>query len=103
MYCNGARLNGKFMRDVIDAYIDFVRFSMISGDKEQYKKWMNIDNFELIKSNIDEMADYIKESKSNCEQYLLPSFDNNREKEIVDLYKKNIVEKGRQIIYLENA
>lgn len=94
MYCNGARLNGKFMRDVIDAGIDFVRFSMIGYDKEQYKKWMNIDNFELIKSNIDEMADYIKESKSNCEisTYHLV-LDNNREKEIVDLYKKNIVEK----------
>ena len=26
MYCNGARLNGKFMNDVIDAGIDFVRF-----------------------------------------------------------------------------
>ena len=34
MYCNGARLNGKFMRDVIDAGIDFIRISIIGYNKE---------------------------------------------------------------------
>ena len=94
MYCNGARLNGQFMRDVIDAGIDFVRFSMIGYDREQYKKWMNIDNFDLIFSNISEMSDYITESKSNCEisTYHLV-LDNKKEKEIIELYRKNIIEK----------
>ena len=75
-------LNGQFMKDVIDAGIDFIRVSMIGYDKEQYKKWMNIDNFDLIKSNIDEMADYIKESKSNCEisTYHLVLDNNKKEK-----------------------
>ena len=66
---------------------------MIGYDKEQYKKWMNIDNFDLIISNIDEMADYIKESKSNCEistYHLI--LDNNKEKKSL-IYIKNIVEK----------
>ena len=48
MYCNGARLNGDFMKRVIDAGIDFIRFSIIGYDREKYKEWMNIDNFELI-------------------------------------------------------
>ena len=48
MYCNGARLNGKFMKDVIDAGIDFIRISVIGYNKDLYKRWMNIDNFELI-------------------------------------------------------
>ena len=52
MYCNGARLNGAFMQRVIDAGIDFIRFSMIGYNREKYKKWMNIDNFELILSNV---------------------------------------------------
>jgi MoaA/NifB/PqqE/SkfB family radical SAM enzyme len=93
MYCNGAKLNGKFMKDVVDAGIDFVRFSMIGYDREQYKKWMNVDNFNLIISNISEMSDYIKKSKSNCEisTYHLV-LDNAREKEIIELYKKNVVE-----------
>ena len=29
MYCNGARLNGKFMNDALDAGIDFIRVSVI--------------------------------------------------------------------------
>ena len=44
MYCNGARLNGKFMRDVVDAGIDFIRISVIGYNRELYKKWMNVDN-----------------------------------------------------------
>ncbi len=94
MYCNGAKLNGQFMKDVIDAGIDFIRFSMIGYDRAQYKKWMNIDNFDLIFSNIKEMSEYIKASNSNCEistYHLI--LDNSREKEIIELYKKNIVEK----------
>ena len=43
MYCNGARLNGKFMNEVIDSGIDFVRISIIGYDREKYKKWMNIE------------------------------------------------------------
>ena len=60
MYCNGARLNGQFMKDVIDSGIDFIRISVIGYDKKQYKKWMNIDNFDLIFSNIEETQNYIK-------------------------------------------
>ena len=37
MYCNGARLNGQFMRDVIDAGIDFVRVSVIGYNSEKYE------------------------------------------------------------------
>ena len=65
---------------------------------EQNPNQMSFDEYvyiyELIKSNIDEMADYIKESNSNCEisTYHLV-LDNSKEKEIIELYKKNIVEK----------
>ena len=37
MYCNGARLNGQFMRDVIDAGIDFIRISVIGYIKKSIK------------------------------------------------------------------
>ena len=63
MYCNGARLNGDFMKRVIDAGIDFIRFSIIGYDREQYIKWMNIDNFELIKKNVLEAKEYIEKNK----------------------------------------
>ena len=55
MYCNGARLKGQFMKDVVNAGIDFVRFSVIGYNKIKYKEWMNIDNFDLIIDNVSEI------------------------------------------------
>ena len=42
MYCNGARLNGKFMQEVVDAGVNFYKISVIGYDKEKYK-FMNVD------------------------------------------------------------
>ena len=94
MYCNGARLNGKFMRDVIDAGIDFIRISVIGYNKEKYKKWMNIDNFDLIMNNLIEIKKYIFESGSNCKlsTYHLILDDNDLAQEI-EMYKDNVINK----------
>ncbi len=62
MYCNGARLTGQFMKDVIDSGIDFIRISIIGYNKSKYKQWMDIDNFDLILSNIKEIKEYIKKT-----------------------------------------
>ena len=101
MYCNGARLKGQFMKDVIDAGIDFVRFSMIGYDKEQYKKWMNIDNFDLIIQNINEAKEYIKNTGSKCQlsTYHLIT-DNNQLAFEVEEYKKNVVKKTEVLSYI---
>ena len=92
MYCNGARLNGEFMKKVIDAGIDFIRISVIGYNKEKYKKWMNIDNFDLIKNNIKELQSYIKKSNSKCElsTYHLIT-DNNQIQFEIEQYKQNII------------
>jgi len=93
MYCNGSRLNGKFMRDVIDAGLSLVRFSCIGYNAEKYKEWMSEDNFELIKSNVKETISYIKETGSDCKvaSYHLILDDNNIEEEI-ELYRENFIE-----------
>lgn len=92
MYCNGARLNGEFMKKVVDAGIDFIRFSIIGYNKEKYQQWMNINNFELIKKNIRELVEYIRLSKSNCNvsTYHLITDNSELENEI-ELYKKNVI------------
>ena len=92
MYCNGARLNGDFMKGVIDAGINFIRFSLIGYNKELYKQWMNIDNFELILSNVKETKQYINESGSDCivSTYHLIT-DNNKIAYEVEQYKNNII------------
>ena len=102
IYCNGARLNGKFMEQVIDAGIDFIRFSIIGYNKDKYKEWMNSDNFELIKKNIKELNEYIKKVGSKCEvsTYHLVTNNNNIEEEI-ELYKSNVInELGNNNAYI---
>lgn len=92
MYCNGARLNGKFMKNVIDAGIDFIRFSVIGYNKEKYKKFMDVDNFELILSNIREIKKYIEQAKSQCRIATYHLITNNEELDFeVEEYKKNII------------
>ena len=91
MYCNGARLNGDFMKRVVDAGIDFIRFSIIGYNREKYKQWMNIDNFELIKQNIRELVNYIKSTNSECKVSTYHLITNNKEIEQEIVYYKNNV------------
>ena len=92
MYCNGARLNGEFMKQVIDAGIDFIRISVIGYNKEKYKKWMNIDNFDLIRDNIKQIQDYVKETKSSCQLSTYHLITDNEKIEFeIEQYKKNII------------
>ena len=94
MYCNGARLNGKFMNKVLDAGIDFIRISVIGYNKEKYKEWMNIDNFELILSNLEEIKNYISKNSLKCKlsTYHLIT-DNNKIDFEINEYKKNVIDK----------
>lgn len=101
MYCNGARLNGKFMKNVIDAGIDFIRFSVIGYNKEKYKKFMDVDNFELILSNIREIKKYIQQVKSHCRIATYHLITNNEELDFeVGEYKKNIINNLDTIGYI---
>lgn len=92
MYCNGARLNGEFMQKVIDAGIDFIRISVIGYNRQLYKKWMNVDNFDLIISNIQEIKKYIEVSKSKC---LLSTYhlitDNSKIDYEINEYQNNVI------------
>ena len=101
MYCNGANLRGEFMKKVIDAGIDFIRFSIIGYNQNVYKKWMNIDNFDLIINNIVEAKNYIKDTGKNCQlstYHLI--IDNNNIAYEVDEYKKNVINKTNALAYI---
>ena len=71
MYCNGARLKGDFMKKVVDAGIDFIRVSVIGYNRELYKKWMNIDNFDLILENLKQLINYNKGKNCKISTYHL--------------------------------
>ena len=101
MYCNGARLKGQFMKDVVNAGIDFVRFSVIGYNKIKYKEWMNIDNFDLIIDNVSEIISYKKQNKSNLDvsTYHLIT-DNNQTKFEINEYQNNVINKVGSIGYI---
>ncbi len=101
MYCNGARLNGQFMKDVVNAGIDFVRFSVIGYNRELYKKWMNIDNFNLILSNLTEIQSYVKSTnaKTQISTYHLIT-DNSKINQEIESYKKNVINVVESIAYI---
>jgi radical SAM protein with 4Fe4S-binding SPASM domain len=92
MYCNGARLNGKFMNDVVDAGIDFIRVSVIGYNKDLYKKWMDIDNFQLILNNLKELIHYRDKTKSTCKisTYHLIT-DNDKINFEIEEYQRNVI------------
>ena len=69
MTTNGSRMTGKFMRDVIDAGLSFVRFSFIGYNADLYKKWMSKDNFYQVIRHAKETRDYINETNSTCELF----------------------------------
>ena len=101
MYCNGARLNGQFMKDVVNAGIDFIRFSVIGYNRELYKKWMNIDNFNLILSNLTEIQSYVKSTSANTQisTYHLIT-DNSKINQEIESYKKNVINVVESIAYI---
>lgn len=101
MYCNGARLNGQFMKDVVDAGIDFIRISVIGYNREIYKEWMNIDNFELIKSNLIELKKYVDQTKAKTQvsTYHLIT-DNSKIEEQIKSYQENVINVVKSTAYI---
>ena len=101
MYCNGSKLNGQFMKDVIDAGLSFVRFSCIGYNKEKYKEWMNVDNFELIKSNAIETISYVNQHNKSCTvaSYHLILDNENIDYEI-NQYRNNFINETGTIGYI---
>lgn len=101
MYCNGARLKGQFMKEVIDAGIDFVRISVIGYNRELYKKWMNVDNFQLIINNINEIREYINSTKSKTVLSTYHLITNNSKiEEEIEMYKKNVISLTQVTAYI---
>jgi len=98
IFSNGFKMQGQFMKDCVDAGLDFFRFSFIGPTPELYDTWMNNtrgSNYHLIKNNIKEMVAYVKESGSDCtiETYHLIT-DNAKLEEELQKYIELVDELG---------
>jgi MoaA/NifB/PqqE/SkfB family radical SAM enzyme len=91
-FSNGFLMKDQFMRDCVDAGIDFFRFSIIGYSAETYNKWMHNTingNFHLVLNNMKAMQDYVNETGANC---TVPSYhlilDNDKVEYETEQYKK---------------
>lgn len=93
IFSNGYRFKGDYMKACIDAGLDRIRFSVIGYDRETYKKWMNIDGFNLIVNNAKEALQYAKDTGSSC---IISSYhlitDNSKQEWEVEQYRKNFID-----------
>jgi len=86
IYSNGKNMSGSFMKDTVDAGLDFFRFSIIGYNEETYKKWMNSPFFNLVIKNAKDMKEYSKDKDCKVSTYHL-ILDNDNEAEEIKLYK----------------
>jgi len=66
MFSNGNRMQGDFMKRVVDAGSDFFRFSIIGYNPETYWAWMNSKEFTKVINNLEAMQRYVEDSVSDC-------------------------------------
>ena len=98
MFSNGLRMKGQFMRDCVDAGLDFYRFSFIGSNRDKYNQWMYNrvgGNYDVITQNIREMQNYVNGTGSECvvATYHLITDNENLESELEE-YKKLVEDLG---------
>ena len=89
IFSNGYRMKGQFMRDCVDAGLDFFRFSIIGSNAEKYQEWMHNTvggAFDQLMQNIREMKEYVDQTGSSCvvATYHLITDNDNLEKELAE-------------------
>ena len=62
IFSNGLKMRGQFMRDCVDAGLDFYRFSIIGYDRETYAQWMNSSSFDWVLDNMYSMREYAQQT-----------------------------------------
>jgi len=101
IFCNGSNLNGAFMQDVVAAGLSLVRFSCIGYNKELYKKWMGVDNFDLVLDNAREMQAHISKVAATCNvssyHLIIDKANSNYE---VEQYNRNFINPVKSIGYI---
>ena len=98
IFSNGFKMEGKYMRDCVDAGLDFYRFSFVGSNEEDYTKWMYNaigGHYAQIRRNIEEMVTYVNETNSECviSTYHLITDNDNIDNELAE-YKQIVEELG---------
>lgn len=95
IFSNGHKMEGQYMRDCVDAGLDFYRFSWIGYDVEHYDKWMYNrigGTYGSTWDKVKAMRDYVIETKSDCVVATYHLITNNENQEFELQHYKKIVE-----------
>lgn len=98
IFSNGFKMHGQYMKDCVDAGLDFYRFSFIGSNPDKYNEWMYNrvgGTYEQIIQNIREMKAYVDETDSKCvvATYHLITDNDNLQNEL-DEYKALVEDLG---------
>ena len=98
IFSNGYRMEGDFMKQCVDAGLDFYRFSFIGSNESAYNEWMYNKvggNYSRIIDNIRNMKAYVDETGSSCVvgTYHLITDNDNLDKELEE-YKALVYNLG---------
>lgn len=98
IFSNGFKMRGQYMKDCVDAGLDFYRFSFIGSNRDKYNEWMYNKvggTYEQIIQNIREMKSYVDETDSKCvvATYHLITDNDNLQNEL-DEYKTLVEDLG---------
>jgi len=65
IYTNGQLLNKDRFISLCDSGISIIKVSCMGWDKDSYSHWMSKDSFEMVRSNLKECLNILKEKKYN--------------------------------------
>jgi MoaA/NifB/PqqE/SkfB family radical SAM enzyme len=93
IFSNGYRMEGDFMKRVVDAGIDLFRFSVIGYDQLSYMTWMKTDAFNRVRDNAIKMQEYIRDTGASTTvgSYHLILDEKNIDFEL-EQYRQNFVD-----------
>ena len=63
IFSNGLKMRGQFMKDCVNAGLDFYRFSIIGYNAQTYAKWMQSQSFNWVIENMYAMREYAEQTK----------------------------------------
>jgi len=91
-FTNGYKLTELMSQRLIEAGIDILRVSAIGYNKESYQKWMSVDGFEMVRSNVKQFIQLNEKLGGESEihlHHLITNSENLRFE--IDAYRSNWV------------
>lgn len=67
---NGALATIERMKELIDAGLDSIKFSVNAATPEHYKKVHGVDDYLVVKENIKRLHDYVRENSINLATFI---------------------------------